>query len=251
MAKRPGQPRAELRLVRSFGASVSRPYRSGRRSNRETPETRSILSTRSAGTCPLAIQPEMLPCDLSPRARARAVCPPTFLQASNNALLLMPSINAQTVYSVNGQTGKWPAKNGRMSRTPTYPPSEFWKRLEEAIGKNYENFNANALATRLEMSQGTVHRWYRGIGFPELELAIRLARQGGVCVEWLLTGAKPKHPISKDPLLRELFAICEQLQPGGRMSTLKHARGELLQQKEELANEENQNHSGPRRIGSG
>lgn len=244
-----GQPRTALRVVRSFGASVSRLYRSGRKSKRDTPETCSMSRTLSAGICPLAIQPEILPCDLKPRARAKALCPPTLLQAVNNALLLMPVINAQTVDAVNAQTGKWPAKNRRMSRTPTYPPSDFWKRLEEAIGKNYENFNANSLATRLKMSQGTVHRWYRGIGFPELELAIRLAKQGGVCVEWLLTGAKPKHPISKDPMLRELFAICEQLQPAGRMSTLKHARGELLQQKEELENEENQNYSGPRRIG--
>lgn len=159
----------------------------------------------------------------------------------------MPTINAQTVDVVNAPTVNRPAKNGRMSRTPQYPASAFWSRLEEAIGKNYESFNANALATRLDMSQGTIHRWYLGKGLPELQLAIRLAKQGGVCVEWLLTGTKPKHPISKDPLLRELFEICEELQPDGRQAVLRNARGELLQQKESLKNEDKTESTGTRR----
>lgn len=239
-----------LRVVRSFGAPVSRLYRSGRSSKRDTPDTSSMARTRSAGALPRAIQPDTLPCDRNPKRRAKALCPPTMSQAFSSAVLLMPAINAQTVECVNAQTGNRPVKNRRMSRTPTYPASDFWNRLEEAIGKNYESFNANAVAVRLKMSQGTVHRWYRGTGFPELALAIRLARQGGVCVEWLLTGVKPKYPISKDPLLRELFDICEALQPEGRMSTLKHARGELLQQQQEINHEQTDNYVGPRRIGS-
>jgi transcriptional regulator with XRE-family HTH domain len=122
-----------------------------------------------------------------------------------------------------------------MSTKPTtYDPSPFWVRLEEAIGRFYRPFNANNLAVKLGMRQSAVNRWYIGRGKPSMELALEFARKGGVHVEWLLTGAKPKHPISKDPLLRELFELCEQLDASGdgRQQVLRAARNELLAQTE-------------------
>jgi hypothetical protein len=138
-------------------------------------------------------------------------------------------INAQTVYSVNAGTGNSVPENGRMGKTATFAPSAFWKRLDEALGDRWAPLNPNSLATRLGMSQGSVHRWYRGFGLPELTTALELAKEGGVCVDWLLNAVKPKHPISKDPLLRELFEICEDLQEDGRQAVLRAAKGELLQ----------------------
>lgn len=228
-------------------------YRSGLSRCLEQPVTSSNLSTHSAGIRPLSIQLETVLCAPKPRRRATSVWPPADRQASrmSSPVFRIPQINAQTVESVNAPTVKRPAKNGRMSRTPQYPASDFWRRLEEAIGENYENFNANALADRLDMSQGTIHRWYVGTGLPELKLALRLAKQGGVNVHWLLDGVKPKYPISKDPLLRELFDTCEQLDPARRAQVLENARGQLLlQQQEDAKHEEKTGQSGNRRAGA-
>jgi hypothetical protein len=141
----------------------------------------------------------------------------------------MEVINAQTVYVVNAETVDCVPENARMPKTAVYAPSPFWKRLEEALGEKWSPLNSNSLATKLSMSQGSVHRWYRGHGLPELATALYLAKEGGVCVDWLLNGVKPKHPISRDPVLRELFEICEDLADDGRQSVLRTARGELLQ----------------------
>jgi hypothetical protein len=207
-------------------------------------------STRSAGTLSAAIQPETVPCDLSPKARAKALCPPIDSQASSSAPLVglasastprasasvvIRTINAQTGKCVNAETGNRRRENGRMARPATRPASPFWARLEEALGRHpaYQPFNANALSKKLSMSQGSVYRWYDGTGYPELETALKLAKDGGVCVDWLLNNVKPKHPISKDPVLKELLEICEEMDTEGRERVLRAARGELLQQRGE------------------
>lgn len=211
-------------------------YKSGRSSDRETPETRSIWSTRSAGTMPPRIsQLATTPCDLRPSARASAVCPPTASHASINALLVMPNVTTQGGYYVNTVCDDRPAQNSsRMSRRPRAPASAFWSRLEEAIGKQYSDFNTNSLAKDLGLRQSAVYRWYDGTALPELHRVADFARKGGVCVEWLINGTKPKHPISKDPTLRELFELCEQIDPtgDGRAQVLRMARNELLAQTE-------------------
>ncbi len=121
------------------------------------------------------------------------------------------------------------------TRRPTYTASSFWKRLEEAIGAQFKNgLNQNSLAEHLHIQPSAVALWYRGPGLPKLKTAIKLARDGGVCVDWLLSGAKPKYPISRQPLIRELFEICEQLDPKGEALgvLLRQARNELLAQTE-------------------
>lgn len=210
-------------------------YRSGRSRDRETPETRSTSSTRSAGTRPELIQCPTAPCDLSPSNRANAVCPPTASHALKTASLLMPRIYRTTVDYVNNETVDSRGKNGRMTtKRPIYPASAFWKRLEEAIGSQFESFNQNTLADYLRIQPSAVALWYRGPGLPKLKTAIKLARDGGVSVDWLLSGAKPKYLISKSPVIRELFEICEQLDPQGEALTvlLRQARNELLAQTE-------------------
>lgn len=228
-----------LRLVTSDGLVVSG-YKSGRKRLLEIPLTDSMASTRSAGTVPRASQLETVLCAPKSSRRAKALCPPTALQASNNASLLMFPINAQTDNRVNAVTGNRRVENGRMGRKAEKPASAFWKRLEEALGNNprYMPLNANSLATKLDKSQGTTYRWFDGTGLPELQQALDLAKDGGVCVDWLLNNVKPKYPISKDPILRELFELCEDLESAGRERVLRAAKGELLQQHEERTHEQ-------------
>lgn len=154
-------------------------------------------------------------------------------------------INAQTVDGVNAGSVNHIPENGGMPKTAVFAPSPFWKRLDEALGEKWRPLNSNSLATRLEMSQGSVHRWYRGVGLPELTTALHLAKEGGVCVDWLLNAVKPKHPISRDPILKELFEICEDLHEDSRLRVLRAARGELLQQAEEATNERQKRAGGP------
>lgn len=230
-----GKNYARLRLATVDGV-VSTGYKSGRKRWRETPDTASTAKTRSAGR-PRMSQLDTVPCEPRSSRRASAVCPPTILQASNNASLLMRPINAQTVDTVNANSGSVAAENARMGKTAIFAPSAFWRRLDDALGQKWAPLNSNSLATRLGMSQGSVHRWYRGTGLPELSTAIDLAKEGGVCVDWLLNAVKPKHPISKDPVLRELFEICEDLHDDGRERVLRAAKGELLQQQGEAQDE--------------
>jgi len=217
-----------LRLV-ATGRVSSDGYRSGRSLVRDTPVKDSIASTRSAGGLPTASQSEMLPCDFKPSFRASAVCDPATSHASRSACLLMFPINAQTVERVNALTGNSGRDNRRVPRKAKNQPSPFWLRIEEALGDKsaYSPLNTNSIAKKLGLSQGTTYRWFTGEGFPELKLALQMAKDGGVCVDWLLNNVKPKHPISRDPLLRELLETCEDLPPGSRERILHAAKGEL------------------------
>lgn len=235
MEKKNTQPASDVVVPFRTAGRSSGGYKSGRSLDRQTPETRSIWSTRSAGTMPRISQLATTPCDLSPSARANAVCPPTASQANNNALLFMPHVTTQGGYYVNTVCDDGAGQNIPMSRRrPEATASAFWKRLEEAIGKQYPDFNTNSLAADLKIRQSAVYRWYVGPGLPEVHRIAKFARKGGVCVEWLINGTKPKHPISNDPTLRELFEVCEQLDPkgDGRAQVLRTARNELLAQTE-------------------
>lgn len=219
-----------LRLVWSRGDD-SIGYRSGRNLCREIPVRDSILRTRSDGVRPRAIQPDTVPCERKPSSRAKAVCPLTASQAARSASFgVMDGINAQTGNAVNAETGNARVNNTRMPKKSILPPSAFWRRLDEALGEKWSPLNPNSVASRLKMSQGSVHRWFTGEGLPEFSTALALSKESGVCVDWLMSNVKPKYPISKDPLLRELFEICEDLTPEARERVLRTARGEFLQQ---------------------
>jgi len=224
-----GKAHARLRLVTVGGALVSSGYKSGRKRWRETPDTSSMARTLSAGTRLAASQPETVPCDFKPRHRAKAVCPPTDLQASINASLLMRLINAQTVDVVNAGSVNGLRHSVGMGRKAESEPSAFWRRLTEAMREQDLPISQNGIAVLLDMSQGSVARWFHGEGLPEIATCRDLALRGEVSVDWLLTGRKPKYPLSKDPLMREIFDICEDLDETGRQIVLRAARGELLQ----------------------
>lgn len=149
----------------------------------------------------------------------------------------MSLINAQTGNSVNANSGKWAPDNRRVAKQPTLKPSAFWQRLHEALGEHpsWKPLNSNSVAKKLDMSQGSVHRWYTGEGLPELETAKYLAAQGGVCVDWLLNAVKPKYPLSKNPRIKALFETIEHFDDEALISVIEHAEGVELRRQKALA----------------
>jgi hypothetical protein len=78
----------------------------------------------------------------------------------------------------------------------------FWQRLGEAHdhrfpdhGKQMTQKDAGVLIGG-PWPQSTAKKWKNG-GLPTMENAVALAEKLDVCVEWLLTGRGPKHPLSK------------------------------------------------------
>jgi transcriptional regulator with XRE-family HTH domain len=106
----------------------------------------------------------------------------------------------------------------------------FWTRLVEAWDAQGLPSSQLGIAKVLNMSQGSVGRWARGEGVPELERVREIALRGKVSVEWLLTGRGPKQPIMIDEETGELLALWEQLQPNGRHSVRVAAQGALALQ---------------------
>lgn len=137
-----------------------------------------------------------------------------------------------------------------MSRQSESEPSAFWQRLAEAFAEQGLPTTQNGVATLLNMSQGSVGRWFHGEGLPELKTAVDLARQGQVCLDWLMDARKPKYPISRDPLLRDLFEVCEDLDEAGRKNVLRVARGELMQQESERVDDDARTPPGKRIAGA-
>lgn len=109
------------------------------------------------------------------------------------------------------------------------PPSPFWSRLVEAFQEQGLRTSQRAVARMLDMSQGSVNRWYHGESLPELYTCRRLAIKGKVTVDWLITARKPKYPISADPVLSRIMEICIELDGPGRDQMLKLARREKAQ----------------------
>lgn len=130
-----------------------------------------------------------------------------------------------TAYS--GNTARQAAKMGRKAGSP---PSRFWSRLVEALKERGEPTSQNAVAALLGMSHGSVWRWYHGDGLPTLDTCRDLAIKGGVSLDWLITGRKPKYPISKDPVLTKILQTCEDLQGPARGRILRIARDEPVRQ---------------------
>jgi transcriptional regulator with XRE-family HTH domain len=109
------------------------------------------------------------------------------------------------------------------------PPSRFWARLLEALKEQGLPTSQRGIARMLGMSQGSIGRWYHGESLPQLATARRLAIKGKVTVDWLITGRKPKYPISADPTLNRIMEICIDLDLPGREAVLRVARREKAQ----------------------
>lgn len=199
-------------------------YRSGRSSCRDTPVAASIERTRSAGTRPAAIQPEMVPCDFNPSALARADCPRTAAQAFSSASLDMNQFNAQTVNHVNAYSANEARQAAFMGRPAESTPSPFWQRLVHCWQARNLPTSQNGVARKLNMSQGSVRRWFAGEGFPETDTLIEIARLGRVSIDWLLTGKH--HASGVDKELDDLLDLWDHLEGPSREHVVRAARGE-------------------------
>jgi len=102
--------------------------------------------------------------------------------------------------------------------------SDLWKRLTKALREKGLPISQNGIATMLDMSQGSVRRWYTGEGLPELKTAIVLAERTGYSVEWILTGRGREKPEQYDDLTTDLLQEWARLTPEMRLHVLGTAK---------------------------
>lgn len=96
--------------------------------------------------------------------------------------------------------------------------SDFWERLAEMVGPEFPHKNQKAVGKLFGVGQSMITRWKTGKDTPALPRAIEIAKEYGVCVEWLLTGNGPKRPgDAPDPELGRLLEFWDTLTP-----TVKH-----------------------------
>lgn len=113
------------------------------------------------------------------------------------------------------------------------PSSKFWGRVIEALGEQGLPTTQIGVGRLVDRSQGATSGWYHGDTMPrEIDTYRRLALKGKVCVDWLITGRKPKYPISGDPLLNRIMEACIDLDQEGREAVLKLARREKAQKEQ-------------------
>lgn len=146
-----------------------------------------------------------------------------------DGLLAHAQINAQTVTRVNAESG--------TAASDTHPVTQdvrktFWQRLVECFREAGLPTSGNGIAGQLDMSQGSVNRWQRNEGLPELDTVRDLALKGRVCVEWLLTGRGPKRPIRHDEETMDLLRVWSELNENGRHHVRMAAASALALQKQ-------------------
>jgi hypothetical protein len=102
--------------------------------------------------------------------------------------------------------------------------SEFWRRLAEMVGKDFPANNQAAVGKLFSVGQSAVTKWKTGKDTPALPRAIEMAKEYGVCVEWLLTGRGPKHPgDTTDPALTRLLEFWQALSPATKNEVIEFA----------------------------
>lgn len=75
------------------------------------------------------------------------------------------------------------------------PYPEFAMRFREACQGAGLDMRQKALGKAFGVSGTTAWNMLNGTKMPSMPTAARIARRTGVCVEWLLTGRGPKHPL--------------------------------------------------------
>lgn len=182
----------------------------------------------------------MVPCDFNPSFSASACWLPAISHALRSAVLLIPLFNADSGYRVNAYSVNSAAHNLVMGRPTETKASEFWCRIVEAWSEQGLPTSQNGIAKKLDMSQGSVRRWFTGDGLPTLETTTDIASRGRVCVEWILTGRGEKRPLTEDPQLRALLEVWNQLGKESRAHVLRTASNELAASRRASADFQNE-----------
>ncbi|QYK02766.1 XRE family transcriptional regulator [Shewanella psychrotolerans] len=75
-------------------------------------------------------------------------------------------------------------KNDNSVAFPTNGKETFAERLEIAIGST----SVRAFANAIDISEGALRKYLKGVSLPQIDKAILMAKQANVSLDWLLTG---------------------------------------------------------------
>lgn len=206
---------------RRHARATSSGHKSGRSSDRETPVSRSIGITNSAGTPRLdcVSQYQICPC-VVPMRRASLVCPP----ASSHAFFSASDMSAPyPVLGENQPKSLCETVNLDLSRIPPMKGID-----KEAFGRRVKALREDvplsqpALAKALGVPQQTVGNWETGkVGQPRC--INELAEALGTTRDWLLWGKGPERTAVKNPFeqINDLLQGIKPQQAGAVIRFLK------------------------------
>src|SRR6185369_5754927 len=102
-----------------------------------------------------------------------------------------------------------------MPRVQTSIRLSFASRLNEVCDdmKLPKHGRQTALAKQFDVGPKAARKWLIGDGFPEIELAIRIANWGNVSFNWLMTGKGPKRAGHADTKVVVLGEVLESMPP--------------------------------------
>jgi len=184
--------------LRCSHTRASTGYKSGRSSERGTPDTFSTARTLSGGTsshCTIA-------CTVIPRARARAAGPPTAISARSKASLLLVMVDNSSITV--------PQSQARLHCAAKVPPYNVAMTLGARIKKARVRLGMTQkqLGEHFGISDKAVSGWERDTEKPDLDKIPKLRAALRVNFAWLMVGDdEPPAPDAPEVLLDDLFAV--------------------------------------------
>jgi transcriptional regulator with XRE-family HTH domain len=103
----------------------------------------------------------------------------------------------------------------------------FAARLNEVcsdMGLPAERGRQTGLAKLFKLTPNAVRKWLLGEGLPEMEVAIAIAKWGGVNFDWLMTGRGVKHGVNVDTKAIVLGEAIQELPEDERQQTIDFVR---------------------------
>ena len=88
-----------------------------------------------------------------------------------------------------------------------------WARVREALVDAGLPATQGHVAKMLGIKQPSVSEWNTATGCPKIEHARHLARDLGVCLDWLMNGVEPKRIRPDDPAAQRLWDLWPHLTP--------------------------------------
>src|SRR6266550_2657380 len=197
-------------------ARASSGYKSGRKSCRETPETRSTASTRSGGTsshCETA-------CAVIPINRANSACPPAVSIARLRAVALSLMANSSSIALPKSQASLHCGYKAELYSVEM----TLGKRIKEARERLRPKVTQAMVGMHFGVTDKAVSGWERDEAVPELDKIADLARILKVPANWLLEGR------GSPPAPDALESVLDRLNPADR-ALLEAMAQTLLQQR--------------------